>query len=219
MNKRHIISCGNEADIQLLKSTISKIEDNALFYGITHFSTEVEAMSMTSLTRDFLTDYRASYAPSIDSEDNPRRIKGVVIKRMCFTFCQRPIHHSDTWGRYTVVAGGDTSNFTSISFTWDIVTDIIEVAFSLYTFRSTNKNGEHNFDSENGEFIMINFGSQYRRDIRLIKNRLGKLFMSKKRDVKILKEEATRRVFNAAVNALIPDLYDSILFNGVDDEK
>jgi hypothetical protein len=217
MNRHHTIHNGNDVDLQLLKSVVSKLEESAASCGVTHFSTEKIPASLTTLTRDFLSDYRGAFAHSLDDDD---KLKDVKIRRMVLTFSQKPLSTlGNHYGRYPTVVGTDTSDFTSIAVTWDIITDIVELYFSVYGFKHTSKEGVQVFEANNSENITINFGTKYRRDMRLIKNRLGKLFMVKNRDVLLIREEEIRQIYSQSVLGLIPDLYDSILFNGADDEK
>lgn len=217
MNRHHTIHNGNEADLQLLKSVVYKLEESAASCSITHFSTEKIPASLTTLTRDFLSDYRGVFA-YVDEDES--KLKDVKIKRMMITFSQKPLSTLGAhYGRYTNVVGTDTSDFTSIAVTWDIITDIVELYFCAYGFKHTSKEGVQVYDVNSSESITINFGTKYRRDMRLIKNRLGKIFMVKNRDVLLIKEEEIRHIYSQSVLGLIPDLYDSILFNGADDEK
>ena len=205
-------------DISTLDLLVSKLEECMNLRGIEFFNYIRNEVNINEIT----TFDGNSQESLFDDEPNTKEFKPRSIKRVKILFDSKADFHEcySIDKREIVDDGIYTGSFLHIE--WDYITNIFQIYIGANTYEkeSNSKNQKkvyrNDYISAN---IGLNFGLKYRREIRLIKVRLGKLYFSLIRDKAAEREAFIRKDFTAAAVSAFPDLLDPLILGGSLNEK
>jgi hypothetical protein len=201
----------NLEDLAILKLFVNKLEEELENKGLDYFDTTVVNESIDSIRdpHDF---------HSLDYESSPVMKK--FSKRTRLYFNSSGMFFDDYMKLKRNSAPIDDTNSTSkLDIEWDYFTNVFAIRVTSFEVsKSGSVTGLIDKNYETEARIDWDFGFENRRDIQLIKVRLGKLY--KKVSVyKKNKRETDKRktLIDVAVKAF-PDFVDSLILGGSDEK-
>lgn len=204
-------------DLSMLNLLISKLEDSLDKFGIQYFEYERSEMDIERIFREHsgLNDDYYDYQDNEKPLFKPRPVKRVELhfnsKRYFTNYWDMNEEEIDDNGEYV-------ASFLKIE--WDHITNIFTVCLGTIDFEKDSNNSKYLRRTNTSESKMvIDFSSEYRREIISIKKRLGKLYSKLIRDKKVERERRTRKNFTDSATKAFPDLLDPLILGGFFNEK
>jgi hypothetical protein len=203
-------------DISTLDLLVSKLEEYMNFKGIKFFDyarNEVEIDEIATF------DGHHSRRSPFDDDYvvNTKEFKPRPIKRVKILFDSKAdFHDRYSMDRQEIVDDG-TYIGSFLHIEWDYITNMFQIYIGANTYEkeSNSKNQKKVYRSDcTSANICLDFGLKYRREIRLIKVRLGKLYSRLIRDRAAEREAFIRKGFTAAAVSAFPDLLDPLILGG-----
>ena len=202
-------------DISILDLLVSKLEESMNLKSIKFFDYTRHEVEISDIATNDEDSYRRR--PFNDEEDDSEVFKPRPIKRVKIWFDSK----ADFGDRYSmdrreiVDDGIYTGSFLHIE--WDYITNLFQIYIGTnqYEKDSSTKSQKKAYRSDCiSSSICLDFGLKYRREIRLIKVRLGKLYSGLIRDKQAEREAFARKDFTAAAVSAFPDLLDPLILGG-----
>lgn len=201
-------------DISTLDLLVSKLEECMGFKGIKFFDYICNEVEIDEIAT---SDDQSRRRMFDDYEPNTKEFKPRPIKRVKILFDSK----ADFRDRYSIDRqeivddGIYVGSFLHIE--WDYITNMFQIYVGANTYEkeSNTKSQKKVYRSDcTSADICLDFGLKYRREIRLIKVRLGKLYSRLIRDRAAEREAFIRKGFTAAAVSAFPDLLDPLILGG-----
>lgn len=207
-------------DLSMLDLLVSKLEENMKLYGINFFRNAREESSISRV-----------YENSHENEDFNRSGSFEMIDESCIA---RPLMRAkimfDSKGDFAnrfdmdlrTIADDGIFISSYLHIEWDYFTSVFEINIGTneYEKEKNNLSQKRVYRSNTkSSVIEIDFGFEYRREIQLIKIRLGKLYSGLIRDTAAERDAFVRKGFTEAAMAAFPDILDPLILGGSLNEK
>jgi hypothetical protein len=203
----------NLEDLAILKLFVNKLEEELNNKSLNYF--DVRAINESIRFIQDSTGYR------LLEYEQDSCIAQKHIKRICIMFNSKGIFDSfwEFRSKSSEDASQDAGGTSKLEIEWDYLTNVFNVSVILDEFNKiTTPSGFLPKKNENIAQISWDFGYENRRDIKLIKIRLGKLYKKifeyKKNKIET---DCRKTLIDVAVKAF-PDFVDSLILGGSDEK-
>lgn len=202
-------------DLSMLDLLVSKLEESMNLRGIKFFDYEKSQVEIANLSNEYDSD---PFSSPLDEEVELKMLGPRPIKRIKLKFNSKADFHDrySMNGRDTLDDGIYTASFLHIE--WDYVTSLFNVYVGTNSYEKENnsiiKQRRMFHSNSTGSTVNLDFRFKYRREIQLIKIRLGKLYSKLVRDKKAEEERFARKNITEAAVGAFPDLLDPLILGG-----
>lgn len=202
-------------DLTYLRLLVDKLEEQMLNKGIKYFDHSRSQENITNV----LSDREEDAWSHSDGEKHEAKLK--PIKRVKVKYHSKAIFYDVFSFDKPRIKDNDELIASSLTIEWDHFTNVFLVIVGHETYekpdparpdklrRADNKTATINFD----------FKSEYRREIIIIKTRLGKLYKQILRDKELERTTFYRKTLADITMEAFPDFMDSLLLGGFSGEK
>jgi hypothetical protein len=206
----------NSEDLAMLKLFVNKLEEELDNKGLDCFGTNV----VSEIIEDIRDPSDFSHINFMETHGKSVMKKSVKRTRIFFNSNGIFYNHYDRSQIADKPTDNDSGPTSALQIEWDYFTNVFHIKVTSSEVRKTGSvTGfvDKNYESE--AEINWDFEFENRRDIQLIKVRLGKLY-KKVAEYKLYKKEVEQRreLINIAVKAF-PDFVDSLILGGSDEKR
>lgn len=200
------ISKITKEDLSTLQLLVSKLEDSYNQYGVEFFNHNFCKQSPSSI---YIDCYGDEYT-SVFNEEEEGDYHQVNRTTIYFNSKANFNNYNDVNSRGSDNALDNTSS--SIAIEWDKLTNVFNVKISHQIhYNDARNSGLLTKSNHDNISFYMDFKFENRRDIILIKTRLGLLYKKIKRDKFLERDMSTRaRITHVAAKAF-PDIFDSLI--------
>jgi len=205
------ISKITKEDLSTLYLIVDKLENNFNEYGISFFNYSISKKLPSSIYDECYGDIDL-FPDYIDVSDSHFVDRVTMYFNSKADFDRNFINEDDS------IMVSDNRSASTLAIEWDYLTNVFNIRIGLNQYTEDNRNPNKMRKSAiEGLSFYLDFKFENRRDIILIKTRLGKLYKKIKRDKAIEKDVSTRIQISNLVEKAFPDLFDSLILGVSDD--
>jgi hypothetical protein len=219
-----LIDRTDNEDLSMLDLLVSKLEENMDSKGIGFFDADKDETSIDDIVDHDGESRRRGFLDDDYMGRNPNRMEPRPVKRIKLVFNSKADFSTrHVFDRHEITDDGIyTASFLHI--TWDYITGVFAIYTGVDTYEkdtSSKQNIQKKAYRSDSRcvHVSLDFGLKYRRDIQLIKVRLGKLYSKLVIDRKTGEERQARKDLTEAAIAAFPDLIDPLILGGSLNEK
>jgi hypothetical protein len=206
----------NSEDLAMLKLFVNKLEEELDNKGLDCFDTNV----VSEIIEDIRDPSDFSHVNFMNISDKSIMKKSVKRTRIFFNSNGVFYNYHDRLQKADKPVSDDIGLTSKLDIEWDYFTNVFHIKVTSSEIRkSTSLNATMEKSHESEAEINWDFEFENRRDIQLMKVRLGKLY-KKVAEYRKNKQEVEKRreLIDIAVKAF-PDFVDSLILGGSDEKR